>query len=643
MFCSECGNRLEPGDQFCSSCGAAVEAAPGESAPAVPTPVEPTPEPSKRSRLRVLLPAALGAVALVVVIALLAKGLGGGSDGASSPDDAVQQLAKAVQQRDVAAAIAVIDPEEAATLADVYDEVHADLGGSATGGGSGSGGSTSEIIVSGLRLHDEHLGPNVAKVAISAGAVRGLIKAGTLPGGILNSDKNVDFQFAGAYGPAGEGWYLMTREVDGRWYVSPTMTALQYLVDERDLPPPDFAAASKGPGSAASTPNPDELLSTLTEALNSRDVSQLLDLVSSQEAGAVRPYVAALQALLSELEGTAEVQVADSSFHQRDVGSGLVRLELSHAAFDTYVGDEYEGQQASVKVNGLCVNAISSEGYSSDSCQSEFGRTFGVSSFFVVARREDGGLRLAPIATVLEFAHLLATKLGHEGVRRATGSLSTEDGNLSPGSPASGRLSSAGYAVLSYDAASPGVVALEGNQYLALYGPDGDLIEPLGCPAGVQFYKLEQARGYRVVVGSGEYKAGNYEVRAEPLEAPEIGLGRDVSGTTGSGIGAAAFSLHVSGVEGEVIFHTRAPVESWLGEGAYGDEYCAGGSGGTVRQVAGPLSLLQPLPPFEPYPPPSNGYGDAWNYFAVDSGGAYLLVAGAPLTSFSGYFSINSY
>jgi len=646
MFCSECGNRLDPGDQFCSSCGAAIEAAPaapapGETAPAVPTPEAPAP--GGRSRLWVLLPAALGAAVLVAVIALLANGLGGGSGGASSPDDAVQQLANAVQQRDAAAAIAVIDPEEAATLADVYEEVHADLGGSATGGGSGSAGSSSDLDISGLRLQDEQVGPGVARVAISAGGVRGLIKAGALPGGILDSDKSVDFQFADTYGPAGEGWYVMTREVDGRWYVSPTMTALQYLVDEGELPSPDFAAVSRDAGSAASTSNPSELLSALTEALNARDVGQLLDLVSNQEAAAVRPYLGALQALLNEVDGAAEVQVADSDFHQRDIGSGLVRLELSHAAFDAYVSDEYEGQQASVKVNGLCLNALSSEGYGSDSCQSGFGRTFGVNSFFVVARREDGGLRLAPIATVLEYAHLLAEQLGPEGVRRATGSLGHEDGSVSPGSPASGRLSSAGSAVLSYDAPSPGLLALEGNQYLALYDPDGALVEPLGCPAGVQFYDLEDAGGYHVVVGSGEYETGEYEVRAEPLEAPEIGLGESVSGVTGSGIGAAAFSLRFEEIKEEVTFDTDAPVEIWLADPGDGAEYCAGSFQGAVRQVAGPLSLLEPLPPFEATELPSSGGNEAYAYYFSDSEGAYLLIAGSPGTSFNGSFSVDSY
>ena len=61
---------------------------------------------------RILLPVGIGAVALVIVVVLLAKGLSGASGGADSPKAAVEQLAAAARVEDPAAAIALIDPGE---------------------------------------------------------------------------------------------------------------------------------------------------------------------------------------------------------------------------------------------------------------------------------------------------------------------------------------------------------------------------------------------------------------------------------------------------------------------------------------------------------------------------------------------------
>jgi hypothetical protein len=635
MFCSECGRELEPGARFCGSCGAEVGA---EAAAA------PTAEPTGGRRWGLALSLVLGAVVLVAVVLLLLNGLGGGSTGASNPEAAVREMASALQKRDMAAAIALVDPEETGTLTELYETVKDDLSGAK---GAASGGGKPGIELAGLRMHEERMGPEVVKVSIEGGQIHGALAAGTLPGGIPHTEKDVDFNFEEAYGPGGEGMYVMTREVNGRWYVSPAMTALQYLVDERELAAPDFGSGTGSPGSAQRTDTPEKLLTGLAEAVDARDVSQLLDLVSNEEASAVRPYRAALQELLSEVGGSLELEVTDSDFTEHDLGGGLVRLDLTHAAADAYVASEYSGTQASLKLNGFCVNVITSEGDSSDSCDTQVHRLFGVSDFFVVARREDGGLRLAPVATLLEYSRLLADHLGDEGVRRATGSVAGGDGgDLSSGSTASGKLNDAGYAMLSYENSKPGLLGIEADQYLALLDASGAVVEPVACPNGVQVYALNEPGAYHVVVGSGDYRSGSYSVTAEQLQARSADVSEELSGTIGNGVRVAAFALTEGGRQEldseELGFHTRAAVESEIAAEDDGDEYCAGYSQGSVRQVFGLPSLLEPLPAFEPFPPPGRGYGSTLEY-VYSSLPTYLFVAGSPGTRFAGYFSRESF
>jgi hypothetical protein len=579
----------------------------------------------------------------VAVVLLLLNGLSGGSGGASSPEAAVRGLASALQKRDTAAAIALVDPEETGTLTELYETVQDDLSGVK---GAASGGGKPGIELTGLRMHEERMGPEVVKVAIEGGQIHGSLAAGTLPGGIPHTDKNVDYNFGDAYGPSGEGMYVMTREVDGHWYVSPEMTALQYLVDKHELAAPDFGPGA--PGSAKVTDTPEKLLTNLAEAVDARDVSQLLDLVSNEEAGAVRPYRAALQELLSDVGGSLELEVTDSDFTEHDLGGGLVRLDLTHAAADAYVSNEYSGTQASLKLNGFCVNVITSEGDSSDSCDTQVHRLFGVSDFFVVARREDGGLRLAPVATLLEYSRLLADRLGSEGVRRATGSVAGGDGgDLSSGSTASGKLNDAGYAMLSYDNSKPGLLGIEADQYLALLDDSGAVVEPIGCPNGVQVYALNEPGAYHVVVGSGDYRSGSYSLTAERLQASPTDVSGGVSGTIGDGVRVAAFALNDGGSKelgfAELEFHPGAAVESTIAEEDDGDEYCAGHFQGDVQQVFGPRSLFEPLPAFEPPSPPERGYGGAWDYYLYSPLQTYLFVAGSPGTHFSGHFSKGSF
>ena len=639
MFCSSCGQQLEPGARFCGSCGTPVEADAAAPPPADPTPeapqAEPTsqappPSPSGESRLPVrIVPAILGVIALVVVFVLLIQGLGGASGGADSPEAAVRQLAEAIENRDGAAAIAVLDPDEVGGLDDVYASLDVNTAGS---GGSGEG-SDSEISIEGLELSEERLGSDAAKVTFAGGTVSGAL---AFPG-FSGSGSDVDLDFATEGGPQGSGHFAMTREVDGRWYVSPVMTGMEYLVEQEGLAPGEFEGLEGGPDQAPGSPR--RLASELAEAINFRSASQLLALISNGEAGAVLPYSAALQNLANEVEDSVQLQVTDASFDEEDIGSGLVRLELEHMGLGLSSPDSYSSEEASISLDGFCASVVSSDGSTSNNCDTQVRRLFGVDGFFVVAKREDGGLRLAPIATLVEYARLLAEELGPVGVRRATGRVTAgADGELQAGSRVSGDLNEAGYATLTYRSEGGGLLALDGRPYLAMLDPDGSLLEPLACPNGSQLYELPGSGTYYVVAAAGDYRPGTYSVIADRVQPQTASINGSVSGTIGDDGRLAVFALDFPG-EGELTFDSSSAVYSRFVEPGNTDEDCADDYDGSVEQVVGPESLFDPLPDFEAPEAPSPGSGYEYEYFYFGSSKPYLVISGAPGTKFSGDLS----
>jgi hypothetical protein len=631
MFCHSCGGEITQGDGFCPACGAAVDSSPGgaSSPPAKQErPARSLPPP------RVVVPLGIGLVVLLAVVVVLVNGLGGGNGGAPSPTAAVRDLADSLQQQDLAAAIGVVSPEEASALSEIYETADDDLDLSASGTASGGDSDGTPVSISGLQLGEERLGPGIVKVPVSAGTVQGSLggaPAELIPGAA--SPLHVDF--AEADGPNGEGWYVVTQEVNGRWYVSPTMTLLQYLVDRDGLAPPYFGESSEGTAPA----QPGQLLESLAGAVEGRDVNGILDLASGGEAAAMRPYTAALQELADRTEGSLETHVVDSRIDEHETGSGLVRLDLGHVALDTSIGDEYDYSAASVALDGLCVRVQREFDETSDHCQTRTGQLLGIEDFFVLARREDGGLRLAPLATLAEYVHLLAGQIGPNGMRRASG-LAWGDstaGTLTPGSTGSGKLNDAGYALLTYRADEPGLVAIDADQYLDMRGPDGETAAPLGCMKGAQIFELDSAGTYRVLVAAGEYESAPYRIAARSIPTRPASLSEEVSGRLDdNGFSAFALSFRAGQADDlagrvptEISFRGRTPVASSLAETGYG-RYCSGG-----YALLGPDSLLDPLPRFEKVPP-EPGSRDADLYYPAIDTRRYLLLSGSPGSRFRG-------
>jgi hypothetical protein len=649
-FCSECGKQLNAESGFCPACGmstqgetvpaaSSVPAAPSVSASAPALPTAASPHGAFGRRARLFLPVGIGAVALVIVVVLLARGLSGASGGANSPTAAVRELAAAAQVEDPAAAIALVDPGEARTLAALYGKVRDAVRPSRAIQSTGVIAGT-HVAIQNLQLNEEQLSSDVAKVTLTGGTLSAAVKAATLPVLLgVSGDSGSTTNLGSARGPNGAGLFLITRKEEGHWYISPTLTALQYLVEIRGLAEPDFSTLNAPSEVDHGPSSPGQLASELAQAISGSNVNGVLGLASDREASAVRPYSAALQELVGRAGGSLQAQVSAPQFTETSLDSGLTRLNVIHAAFNLSINGNESSQTIDGTLNGPCLNASNTTNTgtsSSNSCFSRMRRLFGVDNYFVVAERAAGGLRLAPIATALEYARLLVDHLGGAGIRRLLGAVTREapSGELTSSSRASGRLNAAGYTVLAYRASKPGLLALYSDQQAAIMEPDGRAAQPLACDADSQLFHLSSAGDYRVLLAAPSYQAGPYHVTAEPVSARKVNVPSRVSGSVGEAgrMAVLAFALPPSGAS----FQSSSLIQSSIiGPEGSNDNSCYGAQY-ELGEMFGSSALIHPHN--EPINYPLTGLASSQSS-TTTPGRYYLVISGAPGARFSGSLS----
>jgi hypothetical protein len=590
-------------------------------------------------RVRIFLPVGIGVVALVIVVVLLAKGLSGASGGANSPTAAVQQLAAAAQVEDPAAAIALVNPGEARTLGALYGKVRDAVRSSGAVKSTGAVAGT-HVAIQNLQLNEEQLSSDVAKVTITGGALSAAVKAAGLPVVLgVGGDSGSTTDLGSARGPDGAGLFLMTRKEEGRWYISPTLTALQYIVQIHGLAEPDFSTLETPSAAGQGGASPGKLASELAQAVSGSNVNGVLGLASDREASAVRPYSAALQELVGRAGGSLQAQVSAPQFTETSLESGLVRLNLLDADFNLSLDGDESSQTIDGTLNGPCLNTSKTTDTgtsSSNDCFSRMRKLLGVDNYFIVAERAAGGLRLAPIATVLEYARLLVDHLGSAGVRRLLGAVTQEapSGELASSSSVSGRLNPAGYTVLAYHAPKPGLLALYSDQRTAIMEPNGHAAQPLACDAESELFQLRSSGDYRVLLAAPSYQAGPYHVAAEPVSAREISVPSRVSGSVGEAGRMAVFSFDLPSTGAS--FRSSSLVESSIVSAESGNEISCFPVQSELSEMFGSSALIHPNGNERAgYPPP----GFASQFPTTGSGRYYLVISGAPRVRFSGSLS----
>ncbi|HJQ05297.1 MAG TPA: hypothetical protein VJ872_07625 [Nocardioides sp.] len=442
--CGNCGAQQgDASDRFCRACGTPYATAP--VAPAAPPPPPPTmapptvpPPPAPGNRRRLVL---LG-VAASIVLALVAGGLVvwsvlRSSGGASSPDEAVTKAVSAIAGQDSVALLDMVAPAEVSGITDLAQKLRTKLREQDLSNGNGITDAIS-VKVSDVQVKTDTYDGGFARVTVTGGtytaswdpsklasklaSLGDLVPAETRTGSLTEPADQADVD------PT-----VVTEKIDGRWYVTLIGTGLYqayshvYAGSGDPAASLDWKAADNPPAPIVSS-TPEGTFGKLADAINSRDVATLLANFDPALVKPMLPYTAWMQDALDRHSSAANVQVSDAQVQTEDIGGGKVRAAIQHLSVKGSATDD-SGRtgtfEATIESGGCFTgSSVDPDGYTDDShgCMSDV-PAFGLLGFHditVVMDKVDGGYRLDPTGTVVDYGNTLLDHLDKDVVNQLT-------------------------------------------------------------------------------------------------------------------------------------------------------------------------------------------------------------------------------
>jgi hypothetical protein len=507
-------------------------------------------EPHRRSRYGTLV-ATFGVAALVGVAGLaIASVFGNG--GAASPEGAVRQLADAISHKDPLAAVDVLSPTEVRSMRQTVDGATHRAADLKIVDNASAPFTGVDLSVDHLQLSTQPLADGYTKVTVTGGEVTAsthtaamskLVQDALRNSGSANSKGNIEL--AKIASDADLPTFVVTVRHDGRWYVSPAYTALEYAREADGGPAAEFGSAKNAANLGADTP--EHAVSDALHAWQAGNWDRMMALAPPDELP-VYDYRNWLNQLGTENEPNFTIdKLTTSSTTSGDAGT--VKLEAS--------GTMGSGEdQMKWQVGGTCPDPFGSYGSalsSSGSAQELFtgngdtsvdntmspvgiclagdlgnvvpfglypiggadggSPTTGAVSIDVV--RENGRWFVSPVTTVLRTLDSTIQHLDERTIYTLLG-LAYElppDGNITLGQPFTLPTRSAfGASVFSFDGTKGQKLIGEidsDNSYASgeIYTPDGkqvDYVEFSTVKNGYAFPVSVPATGsYRLIVNSG--------------------------------------------------------------------------------------------------------------------------------------------
>lgn len=557
MDCPTCGVATT-GTAFCTTCGGALTATPPAppvataTAPDRPAPSEPPPTPPGAVKVaddlvlieRRVLPRAAVVAAVLVILAiagsavwfLLGRAIAGG---AASPEEAVLAAAEAVSNEDVVGVIAMLHPDEAAGVAELYRDIEGHLVESGFLAGDPFAGVDLELTD--LELRVTELGPDLARVAIRDGsfavstdgaALDPAVRRANASGADIDERYELTDEFSAYDDLNGRevelDVFVMATKHRGKWFLSPSYTGAQYVVELYDLPGPDPDAAPVPIDGGPFAESPEAALTALIEGASRLDVDLFTEGFTTR-----LPFLAAYEDALDELLDLArdatpelrdtDIEVEDIEVTAEALADGRTKVSLDRLELDL----SYEGESATIELDGDCLRSTGSG--SDDAClPGTFAEHSGLDGFFVVMAEEAGGWRLDPTATLLEYARqlvltpdvtVLARALDLAHIAPATG---TVDEGTRPT-----ELSDAGTAVLEFEGADAQrwAFSVPGDADVRVTDPSGAWLtnDVPGCEPCL--FQLERSGTHRLVIQAEQWESSTLDVSVTHPTVTLLGLG----------------------------------------------------------------------------------------------------------------------
>jgi len=380
-----------------------------------------------------------------LVLALVALGLGGfavwkvffaTSTGADDPEEAVREVLAAAEDQDPVAALGMVNPAESRGADEVWEALHErlDRAGVTTSDGVFSAAA---ISFEDVDLEVEEVSDHAAKVHLRGGTVEVSLRADEFP-------EALDGLAAAARDELGDTWsesheiaaiadsmraydwerdeeirtglFVMAVEVDGRWYVSPTATAAEYLSYDIFGRGGDWSAYDDADDrDPVGSDSPEEALGSLAEAADGSDLPRLLDALPAGQGDLLRPFVGLVEDELRRYEAGFSVDLRAADVRAGDESDGLVRLDIDRIDLGLTGIEGGDPYRIAVGLDGSCGWAESYEGYRSEECVPTWlTQVSGIDNAFVMVREDDGVWQVDPFATALAWLDELASNVPDE-------------------------------------------------------------------------------------------------------------------------------------------------------------------------------------------------------------------------------------
>lgn len=396
-----CGAKLQPEWKFCGSCREPVPrddaaqsrpniretgSAPAPAATAVTEHQVPggpaaadTADGFKRPSRKVIISAG-------VLLALAVAGIGAYfyiqnmiRGGAGSAESAAEKLIEAVEDKDLAGIFTMVPPQERDALQRVQEaaEEQADDHGimeafeKVSDGESASGENGMDLSLDGIDISlggaepvvteiDEHLAminfsSGELRVQIDPAQTKGAVRAAFEAGGDMDAvDESTPFA---SMGVNGTGLTLMATESEGRWYVSPLYSGLefaqQFAGTSRGYVPGEPAPGSDNPGEAARN-----AVSVLPQMVSGGSVMPLAPYLSSYEGNALYYYGGLVDGIFGGY-GSDEFYLGEVAFSDGDKDGNRTKAVLDKVTVESEYGDRFSLTSNCVMEDGeeqMCAN-----------------------------------------------------------------------------------------------------------------------------------------------------------------------------------------------------------------------------------------------------------------------------------------------
>ncbi len=570
MRCAQCDNSLSRRARFCLACGTPVQTLspvegvavdtshdgpsgrrdPGSGSPLTPDRSAPGVGALDQWLRRCL--TVIGAGLFLSVVFLFARSLSG-PDGASSPEDAVQDLADAISGEDMAGTLAVIAPDEASG-------VLAMLMSPAPGSGAESDINTSladlgdlDLEIDDLRMTTRLLGPGLVQVEIQRGTLSWSVPADNsiLTGAasalgvpvsgsadIAEFNSRLGLQASSAH--PGAALYVIALEGPRGWFLSPLYTVAEYATQYLQLPGGNFAV-NNGTETTIGAITPDAAFNDLIAAARTGPAG-ILNHIAATSLPVLRAYESAAASLVNHLGATDAILQIETSATPSFLNAGE-QAKLTLGVTSVGVGDRNRSAVDYFSFDGACLSCL-------DTGFETLADLLGVDTVYVIAERTPNGWIISPLATVAAYANQMIQAIEINPLAAAFDlwQFVIPDGAAQIGGTTDVVVNDYGFAVYSVQLQAGQSIYVSAREefgeqaYAAVVDPkSGILFEPRELTSDGEFLRADLAGEYNIIVGADGLGTAQLQLTVSDIsreQAPvdtartlDLGPGRECADT----------------------------------------------------------------------------------------------------------------